>query len=153
MFGEDAVKIPKIKTRWRLAAQKAALPFSERTHSYNSRSAQELGKWAETQGSGKKFHDAVYRTYFVERKNIAQTTVLMEVVESIDLSAESAETALETRAFRQVVDADWARSEKMNIELVPTCVFNGKALENPQKYELLAQFLIENNVNRRNTVS
>jgi predicted DsbA family dithiol-disulfide isomerase len=153
MFGEDAVKIPKIKTRWRQVAQKAALPFSERTHSYNSRSAQELGKWAAAQGSGKKFHQAVYRTYFVDGKNIAKIDVLMELVETVGLSAEQAKIALESRAFSQAVDADWACSEKMDIELVPTCLFNGKTLENPKEYELLAQFLMENNVNRRNAVS
>ena len=132
-----------------VAAEKAGLPFSDRTHTYNSRSAQELGKWAETQGRRKKFHDAVDRAYFVEGKNIAKTAVLMELAESIDLSVEQAKAALETRAFSQAVDADWARSEEMAIELVPTCLFNGKSLENPQEYELLAQFLIENNVNRR----
>ena len=77
----------------------------------------------------------------------------MELAESIDLSVEQAKAALETRAFSQAVDADWARSEEMAIELVPTCLFNGKSLENPQEYELLAQFLTENNVNRRNAVS
>ena len=153
MFEEDACKIPKMKDRWGQAAEKAGLPFSDRTHTYNSRSAQELGKWAETQGRRKKFHDAVDRAYFVEGKNIAKTAVLMELAESIDLSVEQAKAALETRAFSQAVDADWARSEEMAIELVPTCLFNGKSLENPQEYELLAQFLTENNINRRNAVS
>jgi predicted DsbA family dithiol-disulfide isomerase len=149
MFEENACKIPKMRSRWIRAAEKAGLPFSNRTHSYNSRSAQELFKWAETQGKGKPFHDAVLRAYFVDLRNIAKTDVLMDVAASVDLSPHQARQVLETGAFGNAVDADWARSEEMAIELVPTCVFNGKFLENPLSFEALAQFLVENNVNRR----
>jgi predicted DsbA family dithiol-disulfide isomerase len=153
MFEKDACKIPKMKGRWGQAAEKAGLPFSDRTHTYNSRLAQELGKWAETRGSGNKFHAAVYRAYFVDGKNIAKIDVLMKLTESLGLSVDQAKTVLQTHTFSQAVDADWTRSAEMAIELVPTCVFNGKPLENPQEYDLLAQFLIENNVSRRNAVS
>ncbi len=46
------------------------LPYSRRTHSYNSRLAQELGKWADTQPGGAALHDALYKAYFVEARNI-----------------------------------------------------------------------------------
>src|SRR5215471_7636496 len=35
------------------------LPYGRRTHTYNSRLAQELGKWADTQPGGEAIHDAV----------------------------------------------------------------------------------------------
>ena len=46
------------------------LPYGKRTHTYNSRRAQELGKWADTQENGEPRHDALYRAYFVDTKNI-----------------------------------------------------------------------------------
>jgi hypothetical protein len=33
------------------------LPYGRRTHTYNSRLAQELGKWADTQPGGEAIHD------------------------------------------------------------------------------------------------
>ena len=42
------------------------LPYGERTMTYNSRLAQELGKWADTQPGGDAIHDALFRAYFVE---------------------------------------------------------------------------------------
>jgi predicted DsbA family dithiol-disulfide isomerase len=38
---------------------------------YNSRLAQELGKWVETRGKGDQYHDAVFQAYFVDGKNLA----------------------------------------------------------------------------------
>ena len=43
----------------RMAAE--GLPYSERTHTYNSRLAQELAKWAETQPGGEVIHDSLFR--------------------------------------------------------------------------------------------
>ena len=44
----------------------AGLPYGDRTHTYNSRLAQELGKWADTQEGGAAIHDLLYRAYFVD---------------------------------------------------------------------------------------
>ena len=46
------------------------LPYSKRTHTYNSRFAQELGAWADTLPNGEPLHDALYRTYFVDTRNL-----------------------------------------------------------------------------------
>ena len=49
------------------------LPYGERTHTYNSRLAQELGKWADACGV-EAIHDILYRAYFVENRNIMGAT-------------------------------------------------------------------------------
>ena len=46
------------------------MPYGRRTHTYNSRLAQELGKWADTQPGGEAIHDALYKAYFVDTRNI-----------------------------------------------------------------------------------
>ena len=51
-------------------AKEIGLPFGNRTYTYNSRRALELGKWAEEQGAGEAFHMTVYRAYFVDGSNI-----------------------------------------------------------------------------------
>ena len=52
-------------TRLKRAAEELGLPLGERKKTYNSRRAQELGKWAETAGKGDEFHDAVFCAYFM----------------------------------------------------------------------------------------
>ena len=62
------------------------LPYGERTMTYNSRLAQELGKWADTQPGGEAIHDALFRAYFVEALDISQPAVLLDIAERAGLS-------------------------------------------------------------------
>ena len=71
------------------------LPYGERTMTYNSRLAQELGKWADTQPGGEALHDALFRAYFVEARDISQPAVLLEIAGSVGLSVEGAREVLE----------------------------------------------------------
>lgn len=61
----------------------AGLPYGERTHTYNSRLAQELGAWADTQPGGEAIHDALYRAYFVDAVNISDVDALIEIAEAV----------------------------------------------------------------------
>ena len=102
-----------MKSRWGREAEKAGLPFGDRTHTYNSGAAQELTKWAATQEKEKQFHDAVFHAYFVDTRNIAKADVLVDLAASVGLSPDKARSTLETRAFAKAVEADWVRSEAM----------------------------------------
>src|SRR6266567_1017517 len=55
------------------------LPYGRRTHTYSSRLAQELGKWADTQPGGAALHEKLYQAYFVEARNIGDPDLLGEV--------------------------------------------------------------------------
>src|SRR5207244_4777117 len=76
------------------------LPYGKRTHSYNSRVAQELGKWADTQAGGDKLHDALYRAYFVEARNIGDPEVLLDIVQAVGLPVEAARQVLQERPYK-----------------------------------------------------
>src|SRR5712692_10416404 len=80
------------------------LPYDRRTHSYNSRLAQELGKWADTQPGGEALHDALYRVYFVEARHTATPEILVEIAQSVGLSADEARAVLAERRFKEAVD-------------------------------------------------
>ena len=71
------------------------LPYGERTMTYNSRLAQELGKWADTQPGGEAIHDALFRAYFVEARDISQPAVLLEIAQRVGLSVDAAREVLE----------------------------------------------------------
>ena len=119
------------------------LPYGERSHTYNSRLAQELGKWADTQPGGEALHDAIYRGYFVNRRNVGDADVLLDIVKAVGLSVDDARTVLETRSFKDAVDADWAKSHQYGVTGVPTFVAGGHGVVGAQPYEAIAHLLTE----------
>ena len=97
------------------------LPYNaERNMSYNSRLAQELSKWAESKGKGDEIHDALFRAYFVDVKNIAKPDVLAKIAEDNDLPGDEATDTLLSGKFKNAVDDDWRRCSAYGVNAVPT---------------------------------
>lgn len=133
--------IEPMRQRMQALMQEAGLPYGERTHTYNSRLAQELGAWADTQPGGENIHDALYRAYFADALNISDIDVLVAVAEKAGLDGAAARQALENRAGRDAVDADWARSRSAGITGVPTFSYNDLVVVGCQPYEFLERFV------------
>jgi predicted DsbA family dithiol-disulfide isomerase len=123
----------------RMAAE--GLPYGERTMTYNSRLAQELGKWADTQPGGEAIHDALFRAYFVEARDISQPEVLLEIAGRAGLSVDAAREVLEKRTFKDAVDADWTLSRQYGITGVPTFVVGRRGVVGAQPYEALVELV------------
>jgi predicted DsbA family dithiol-disulfide isomerase len=117
------------------------LPYGERTMTYNSRLAQELGKWADTQPGGEAIHDALFRAYFVEARDISQPAVLLDIARQVGLSVDGAREVLEKRTFKDAVDADWALARQYGITGVPTFVAGRYGVVGAQAYEALEQLV------------
>ena len=97
------------------------LPFNtERNMSYNSRLAQELSKWAEEEGKGDEAHDALFRAYFVDVKNIGKVEPLVEIAQELGLPADEATDVLLSRKYKDAVDEDWRRCAAFGVNAVPT---------------------------------
>ncbi len=131
------------------AATQAELPLNDPQKAYNSRLAQEVGKWVVTQGKGDEFHNAVFKAYFVDAKDISDPLILMDLVESLGLSSNDVQHVINNRTFKDTVDKDWSRSKKIFVTAVPTFLINEQRLVGAQSYDVLKQFLISNNVERK----
>ena len=70
LFAGRGYDIDKMQAQMRARMTAEGLPYGNRTMTYNSRLAQELGKWADSQPGGEAIHDALFRAYFVDVKNI-----------------------------------------------------------------------------------
>jgi predicted DsbA family dithiol-disulfide isomerase len=119
------------------------LPYSERSMTYNSRLAQELGKWAGTQPGGEAIHDALFRAYFVEGRDISQPAVLLDIARQVGLPVDAAREVLEKRTFKDAVDADWQLSREYGVTGVPTFVAGRHGVVGAQPYETLVQLVKE----------
>jgi predicted DsbA family dithiol-disulfide isomerase len=126
------------------------LEYSLRTHTYNSRLAQELGKWADTQLGGEAIHDALYRAYFVDGVNVGDVEALLKVAAAVGLDVDAAREVLESRSFKASVDEDWNKSRQYGVTGVPTFVAGRQGVVGAQPYEALEQLLQEAGVERRN---
>lgn len=152
LFAGQPIDIKKILSRLRQVADELGLPLAERKKTYNSRLAQELAKWAESKGKGDPFHEAVFRIYFVEAKNIGNVDELVTLAKSIGLPEKEARSVLELRTFKEAVDSDWSRSRARGITAVPTFVADHQAVVGFQPYEVLEQFLKTCGIKKRKSL-
>jgi len=125
------------------------LPYGKRTHSYNSRLAQELGKWSETVEGGEKLEKEFYKAYFVDSRNIGDVEVLLDCVKAAGLSVDHAKSVIENRTFEQAVDEDWAKSQQYGVSGVPTYVAGGYGVVGAQPYEVLEKLMQEVGAQKR----
>ncbi|BCS55409.1 dithiol-disulfide isomerase [Geobacter sp. SVR] len=135
LFAGREAMIRDMQVRLHRMASAEGLPLTERTHTYNSRLAQELGKWAESRGRGDQFSRAVYQAYFVEGINIAQEEELLRIASSAGLPADEVQQVLAERSFAPAVDADWQRARELRITAVPTHLCAGRRLTGFAPYE------------------
>jgi predicted DsbA family dithiol-disulfide isomerase len=149
LFRGRHVDVQAAQTRLQALMDAEGLPYRPRTHTYNSRLAQELAKWAETRPGGEAIHDALFKAYFVDGRNIGDSAVLVDVARSVGLPADEAADALKERRYRTGVDADWSKSREYGVTGVPTFVSGGRGVVGAQPYETLVQLLRQRNATPR----
>jgi predicted DsbA family dithiol-disulfide isomerase len=135
------IDIDSVLARLEGIAAELKLPFCNRTMTYNSRKAQELGKWAEERGSGELFHKAVYHAYFAEGENIAQIDQLAAIAASVGLNPDEARQAIESGRYGAMVDEDWLKSGEFGVTAVPTSIYQDEALVGFQEYEAFQRLI------------
>lgn len=153
LFRSSPQSIAEKYARMKALMEAEGLPYAERSHTYNSRLAQELGSWADTVDSTGAIHDALYRAYFVDRRNIGDKGILLDVAESVGLERDDARKVLDERTFRAVVDADWTKSRDYGVTGVPTFVVGRAGIVGAQPYDAIERLLIEAGVKHRSSAS
>jgi predicted DsbA family dithiol-disulfide isomerase len=141
LFRGRGYDVAKMQAQMRARMEAEGLPYGDRRMTYNSRLAQELGKWADTQPGGEAIHDALFRAYFVDGLNIGDADVLLKIAKSIGLPEEGAREVLEKRTFKDAVDADWDKSRQYGVTGVPTFVAGQRGVVGAQPYETLVQLI------------
>jgi len=139
LFAGRDIDIPSMLDRLKRVAADCGLPLGIRSKTYNSRRAQEVGKWAESLNKGEEYHMAVFKAYFADGLNIAKIPVLVKIAESVDLKG--AEEVLSKGAFKEAVDHDWRYSRTFGITAVPTFVAKGRMVVGAQPYSVLEELI------------
>jgi predicted DsbA family dithiol-disulfide isomerase len=141
LFAGRGYDIGKMQAQMQARMAAEGLPYGDRTMTYNSRLAQELGAWADSQPGGEVIHDALFRAYFVDGKNIGDPEVLVSIAESVGLDARQAREVIEKRTHKAAVDADWEKSRRYGVTGVPTFVMGDQGVVGAQPYEALEELV------------
>jgi predicted DsbA family dithiol-disulfide isomerase len=141
MFRCGPEEIQSKNDRMRGLMEAEGLPYNDRSHTYNSRLAQELGSWADTQKGGDAIHLPIYQAYFVDNRNVGDPEVLLDIVKTVGLDVDAARDVLENRTFKDAVDTDWATSRDCGVTGVPTYIAGGRGVIGAQPYEAIAGLL------------
>ncbi len=101
-------------------------------------------KYAESQGLGNPFHDAVLKAYWMEAQPIDDLDVLTGIAASTGLNPEYFRAGLTDPAFIEAVDHDIAQAAAYGLRGVPALIFDEKYLvPGAVPYETLVQVVEE----------
>jgi predicted DsbA family dithiol-disulfide isomerase len=112
------------------------LQFNQRTHTFNSRLAQELAKAFDV------VRDPLYRAYFEHGKNIGDVEVLVEIARANGVAESDARAVLTQRTFKQFVDEDWEKARRYGITGVPSFVAGNRKVTGAHSYQVLEQLVV-----------
>ena len=141
LFAGRGFDLDAMHTRMKRLMDAEGLPYGRRTHTYNSRLAQELAKWADSQPGSESIHGALYQAYFVDGRNIGDPDVLVDIAQSAGLSEKAAREVLTNRTFKDAVDADWQLSRHSGITAVPSFITGKYKVVGAQPYDVLADLI------------
>ena len=141
LFRGRGYDIEAMKQRMSALMIEENLAYGNRSHTYNSRLAQELAKWGESFPEGEALNLKLFEAYFAEGRNLAEPEVLLDVAEVAGLPLETAEEVIRQRSFRDAVDTDWKRAHELGVTGVPTFVSGNRGLVGAQPYEAMVQLI------------
>ncbi len=133
----------QVNANLKATAQSFDLPFGDGNMIYNSRLAQEIGLWAQACGRAHQFHDAAFKAYFVDDRNLADKAVILDLVAQAGLDVVQAEKIINSRSYADAVDRDWATARKLELVAAPTFLMKDQRLVGAKPYQILEKMVAE----------
>ena len=124
------------------------LEYSDREFTYNSRLAQELGYWAQSKYKNDVIHDELYKSYFINKKNVYEIHILLNVALRAKLPQEEAKEILEKRTYKDVIDKHWEYSYKIGVTGVPTYILGTNYLVGAQQEKNFHELFEKENIEK-----
>jgi predicted DsbA family dithiol-disulfide isomerase len=111
-----------------MARDRYGLEINAGPFGISSRPALIGAKFAEAQGQGEAYHDAVFCAYWQEARDIADLDVLGDMATAVNLNKTEFLAALNDPVYEQQVTADIEQAFRFGLSGVPALVFNQKYL-------------------------
>ena len=124
------------------------LKYNDMEYTYNSRLAQELGYWAQFKYNNDVIHDELYKSYFINKKNIYEIDILLSASSKAKLPEKEAREILEKRTYKDVIDKHWEYSYKIGVTGVPTYILGTSYLVGAQQEKNFHELFEKENIER-----
>ena len=112
----------------RMAKEYYDLDIQEGPFGIDSRPALIGAKFAEAHGVGPDYHDAVFRAYWQQARNIEDRGILASVAEAVGLEPDRFLDALTNPKYITEVNEDIEQAFQFGLSGVPASIFNNKIL-------------------------
>ncbi len=90
----------------------------------NTIKAHQLAHFAKKHGLQSNAEEILFRSYFVDGKNIDNVSTLLQLVDELELNAEAFNIALDKQTYIADVKADIAEAKAMGIRMIPHFMVN-----------------------------
>ena len=126
LFEGRGIDVGAAQDAIREKATTLGLEYGRRTHTFNSRNAQAIGKAMLEDGEFDEYRSAVYRSYFGRGENIASIAVLQSILDTMRMGRWNATELVENATYQEQVDADWDMCRRNNITGVPSYQYGNR---------------------------
>ena len=106
-----------------MARERYGLELNTGPFGIDSRPALVGAKFAEAQGVGEAFHDAVFRAYWQDAQNIEDLDVLAELATAVGLDRDQFLAALDDPHYQEAMLADVQQAFQFGLSGVPALVY------------------------------
>ena len=125
-----------LQNAWRHAvyplAERLGVEMRLPTRQPRTRLAHEAAAWARSQGRFAAYHEALFRAFFGEDRDLGETGVLREIAREVGADAEDLARALAEHRMADEVDEDLLIGRSYGITGVPAFVIGGYILSGVQ---------------------
>lgn len=129
-------RLERAEAAVREATQAAGLPLNRPALVPSTRQAHEIGFLAEAKGLGDEYHQATFRAYFAQARNIGDPEVLAGIGEELGMARDEILEVLHTGRYRDEVDRATDNAFERGIHSVPTFIFgSGKGFSGALPYD------------------
>ena len=105
--------------------QKMGVRFGPQPLMSNSWMAMKGGEFAKNHGDHDAYHEAVFRAFFTECKDIGDRSVILEIAHDVGLDATALDAALEGNLYLPRLQETTATAKANGISAAPTFVIDG----------------------------
>ena len=140
-LGFDEATAAAIHSQVRELSEEAGLKLNPSTRISNSRLALQIAEFAKEKGKFREYHEAVFRGYWQEGKDIGHREQLFTLAAQADLDLEELEFYLESGKAADKLNQHLQEVREYGIDGVPTFIIGNKMVVGAQPYKVLEEIL------------
>ena len=141
LFAARGIDVKSTQLAIREKATSMGLEYGERTHTYNSRNAQVVGKALMKYGVFERYKQAVFCSYFGRGENISSKEVLQAILDELQIERINVSDLIEDPSCQELVDLDWKLCSQNNINGVPAFQYGNRYCVGAQSSDSLLKLI------------